>query len=290
MSEMPLRFLSRNQPLGTVRHTVRRILRCRTTLAAALLLAGALTTAEAKPAAASGAVRVMQFNICGAICNHGVVDKPGGGNDVVDDVRNRIVGFKPAIVTLNEVCAGQFHRLKSLLDDGTWEMAGVFRPQRHDSRCTGGGGFGDAVLTAGSVGRTEVLPLPNGSEHRAVLCLRTSAGGPVLACTLHLVTGKAGKEGPALKRRQLSAAARALNARAARGAVIVGGDFNVTSGEMGALLNGRFFDVDPQAASTHGRKIDYVLFSRTHFSNPSGGPYGSRFSDHKALLGQATRR
>jgi endonuclease/exonuclease/phosphatase family metal-dependent hydrolase len=235
----------------------------------------------------------MDFNICGAICNKGVVDKPGAGNDVVEDVRSRIVGFRPAIVTLNEVCAGQFYRLKSLLDGGVWKMSGVFRPQRHDSRCTGGGGFGDAVLTAGPVGPTEVLPLPNGSEHRAVLCLRTSAGGPVLACTLHLVTGKAGKEGPALKRGQLSAAARALNARAARGAVIVGGDFNVTPGEMGALLNGgqggRFFDVDPQAAGTHGRKIDYVLFSRAHFANPSGGPHGSRFSDHKALVGQATR-
>jgi len=263
------------------------------TLIAALLVPGGMVSVEAEPAVAATPVRVLDFNICGAICNHGVVDKAGGGNDVVDDVRNRIVDFKPAIVTLQEVCAGQFNRLTSLLNGGPWKMSGVFRPQRHDSRCTGGGGFGDAVLTTGPVGRREVLPLPNGSEHRAVLCLHTSAGGPVLACTLHLVTGRSGKEGPALKRSQLSAAARGLNARAARGAVIVGGDFNVTPGEMGALLNtgrgGRFFDIDPQAAGTHGRKIDYVLFSRAHFANPSGGPQGSRFSDHKALLGQATR-
>jgi endonuclease/exonuclease/phosphatase family metal-dependent hydrolase len=279
MSEMPL--------------TSRRRLRPRTAFATMMLVAGGLFTAEAKPAEAATPVRVLHFNICGAICNHGVVDKPGGGNDVVEDVRNRILDFRPAIVTLNEVCAGQFNRLKSLLNGGAWRMSGVFRPQRHDSRCTAGGGFGDAVLTAGAVGRTDVLPLPNGSEHRAVLCLHTSAGGPVLACTLHLVTGRSGKEGPALKRRQLSAAARALNARAARGAVIVGGDFNVTPGEMGALLatgrGGRFFDVDPEAAGTHGRKIDYVLFTRPHFANPSGGPQSSRFSDHKALLGQATR-
>jgi endonuclease/exonuclease/phosphatase family metal-dependent hydrolase len=189
------------------------------------------------------------------------------------------------------VCAAQFSRLKSLLGGGAWRMSGVFRPQRHDPRCRGG--FGDAVLTAGAVGRTEVLPLPNGSEHRAVLCLRTSAGGPVLACTLHLVTGRAGKEGPALKQRQLSAAARALNQRALGGAVIVGGDFNVLPGQMGTLLDasrgGRFFDVDPEKAGTHGKKIDYVLFSRAHFTNPSGGPQGSRYSDHRALIGQATR-
>ena len=62
----------------------------------------------------------------------------------MDDVRNRIVSFKPAIVALNEVCAGQFSRLKSLLGGSAWKMSGVFRPQRHDSRCPGGG-FGDGI-------------------------------------------------------------------------------------------------------------------------------------------------
>lgn len=256
-------------------------------IVAGLLLAGTLFTAAADPAAAAAPVKVMQFNICGAICNHG---KYG----VVDHVRAKIVAFRPAIVTLNEVCAGQFWRMQSLLDDSGWEMSGVFRPQRHDGRCPGGG-FGDAVLTAGSVGRREVLPIPNhGPEHRAVLCLRTStAGGPVLACTLHLVTGKS-KKGSREKYLQYAAAARALQGRAARGAVIVGGDFNLVPGQMGSMLNagrgGRFFDIDPQAAGTHGRKIDYILFSRGHFANPSGGPEWSKYSDHRALLGQATRR
>ena len=252
-------------------------------IVAGLLLAGTLLTAEADPAAAAAPVKVMQFNICGAICNHG---KYG----VVEHVRAKIVAYRPAIVTLNEVCAGQFWRLQSMLDGSGWEMSGVFRPQRHDGRCPGGG-FGDAVLTAGSVGRRHVLPIPNhGPEHRAVLCLRTSAaGGPVLACTLHLVTGKS-KKGSREKYLQYAAAARALNARAGRGAVIVGGDFNLVPGQMGSMLKGGpFFDVDPQAAGTHGRKIDYVLFSRRHFSDPSGGPQGSSYSDHKALLGQATR-
>ncbi len=79
---------------------------------------------------------------------------------------------------------------------------------------------------------------------------------------------------------------------AAKGAVIVGGDFNLIPGQMGSLLNagqgGRFFEADPQMAGTHGRKIDYILFSRPHFSNPSGGPQASK-SDHKVLIGQATR-
>ena len=62
---------------------------------------------------------------------------------------------------------------------------------------------------------------------------------------------------------------------------------------MVALLDpgrgGRFFDIDPQRAPTRGSKVDYVLFSRGHFSDPSGDPFRSRFSDHKVLSGRATR-
>jgi endonuclease/exonuclease/phosphatase family protein len=259
-------------------------------LAIALSLAGSLLAAKANPAAAAGPARVMHFNICGAICNHGVIDKSGGGNDVVDDVRNRIVGLRPAIVTLNEVCIGQFNRLRSLLGGGAWRMTGTFRAQRDDDRCRDGDGFGDAVFSAGGLAGRKVLPLPNpkGSEHRAVLCVHTRvAGGPALACVLHTVT-----DNP-MKARQVAAAARGLNREAGRGAVIVGGDFNTTPSGMGALLQprrgGRFFDIDPQKAGTRGNKIDYVLFSRSHFSGPSGGPHNSPHSDHHALVGSATR-
>ena len=271
---------------------MRRTLRSRTTRAAtaALLLVGAPLTIGARPAAAAGSVRVMHFNICGAICNKGVVAKVGGGNDIVDDARSRIVAIRPAIVTLNEVCAGQFARLKALLKSGGWAMDGAFRAQRQDDRCRGGSGFGDAVFTAAGISGRKVLPLPNsGGETRAILCVWTKAGGGgVLACVLHTVT-----DNP-LKSRQVAAAAKAANSAAARGAVILGGDFNTTPSGMGALLDpgkgGRFVDVDPQRADTRGNKIDYVLFSRAHFANPAGGPQPSRFSDHDVLVGQATRR
>jgi hypothetical protein len=255
-----------------------------------LLLVGATFFPGRVPAEAAGPVRVMHFNICGAICNRGVVDTPGGGNDVVEDVRVRILAARPAIVTLNEVCIGQFNRLKGLLAAGGWTMRGAFRPQRQDNRCKGGTGFGDAVFTAASVAGQQVLQLPDSNgENRAVLCIRTTAGGgPVLACVLHLVT-----KNP-LKARQLAAAAWAANGAAGRGAVVLGGDFNTPPGGMRALLDpaqgGRFLDVDPQSAPTRGNKIDYVLFSRAHFTSPSGGPQGSKFSDHDVLLGQAVRR
>lgn len=259
---------------------------------AALLIASGTVTLRPLPAEAATPVRVIQYNICGSICHHGVIDRPGPNNDIVEDVRNRVLGVRPAILTLNEICIAQFNRLKALLSTSAWKMSGVFRPQRNDGRCKAGTAYGDAVFSAGAAGGTVVLPMPNlGGERRAVLCLRTTAGGPVLACTLHLVTGRS-KHGAREKFMQMAAASRALNARAAEGAVIVGGDFNLMPAQMGSLLNGarggRFFEADPEMAGTHGRKIDYILFSRAHFSNPSGGPQASK-SDHKVLIGQATR-
>jgi len=236
----------------------------------------------------------MTYNFCGAICNKGVVSKPGNNNDVVEDIRNRILSTRPHLVMLQEACAGQYDRLKALLKGSGWSMDGVFRPQRQDGRCKGSSrGFGDAVLTAGRVGGREVLDLPDlGSENRAILCLNTDASGPVLACTLHLVTGRSGP-GQKEHQRQLSSSARLLNGRAAGRAVVVGGDFNAEPGRMAALLSsgkgGRFFDVDPRHAGTHGGKIDYVLFSRAHFSSPSGGPVNSKWSDHRILQGGAAR-
>jgi endonuclease/exonuclease/phosphatase family metal-dependent hydrolase len=237
---------------------------------------------------------VLDYNFCGAICNKGVVNRPGNNNDVVEDIRNRVVAFRPHLVMLQEACQGQFDRVRSLLKGSAWPMDGVFRAQRQDGRCQGGSrGFGDAVLTAGHVGSREVLDLPDlGPENRAVLCLNTDAKGAVLACTLHLVTGKGGP-GQKEHSQQLATAARMLNGRAGSRAVVAGGDFNATPGRMGALIDGgkggRFFDIDPQKAATRGQKIDYVLFSRSHFSNPSGGPVGSKYSDHKVLQGWASR-
>lgn len=247
-----------------------------------------------RPAEAAGRLRVMSYNFCGAICNKGVVAKPGASNDVVEDIRHRVAAFRPHLLMLQEACEGQVDRLKSLLQGSAWPMGGVFRAQRSDGRCQGGSrGFGDAVLTAGHVGSREVLDLPDrGKENRAILCLNTHAQGPVLACALHLVTGK-GAPGQDELSQQLRAAARMLNGRAASRAVITGGDFNVSPGRMGDLLDsgrgGRFFDIDPEKAGTRGNKIDDVLFSRRHFSGPSGGPVRSRYSDHKVLLGSATR-
>jgi hypothetical protein len=89
---------------------MKRPLRRLVLTALAVAVGFAVTLPSAAPARAAAPVRVMQFNICGAQCNDGVVAKPGGGHDVVDDVVARIAGFRPAIVTLNEVCAVLFDK------------------------------------------------------------------------------------------------------------------------------------------------------------------------------------
>lgn len=130
---------------------------------------------EAEPAAAAGPVRVMHFNICGSICNHGVIDRPGA-TDIIDDVRNRVRDFRPHILTLNEVCIAQFQRLKALFAGGSWKMRGAFRPQRDDSRCRNGTSYGDAVFSSAGVHGLKVLQLP--IRRTARRTAPSSASGP----------------------------------------------------------------------------------------------------------------
>ena len=171
-------------------------------------------------------------------------------------------------------------------------MAGVFRPQRHDGRCPGGRASATRSSPPARSGRTEVLQLPDrrpGAPGDPLPRHRRRRARPGLHPASRHGQGPKGKR----ELDQLAAAARALNGRAARRAVIVGGDFNPVPGQMGALIDPARAAVlrhRPAAgAGTRGRKIDYVLFSRGHFANPSGGPQASKFSDHEALVGQATR-
>lgn len=76
---------------------------------------------------------------------------------------------------------------------------------------------------------------------------------------------------------------------------MVAGDFNRTPSEMGALTDarrgGRFLEVDAQNRPTHGgRKIDYILLDRRFFTDLAATVRPSPWSDHRVLLGRASRR
>lgn len=227
------------------------------------------------PGRADAEIRVVSFNICGAICNQGRV----GG--LVDHVRDVLVGHRAHLAVLNEICWPQYQRLRKLLADSAHRMEGSFHAQREDRRCPGG--FGDAVLTRGAAGRAEVIRLPNRGERRSILCVPTHVHRRVTVCGLHLTAGN-----------------RELNARQWRKVVewagrlmrdtdlVLAGDFNRDPPQMGALRSSTHDAGAGGDEDTHGnRRIDFVLFERDAFGWAWADVRGSRFSDHRIVLARA---
>lgn len=257
-----------------------------------IVLLGALVATSLvvvpRPAAADVKLRFFDFNMCGAKCNHGDLQK------VVGDIRGRIVAFRPSVATLNEVCQAQADRLGEVLRASSWPMNHVFNDQRDDHRCPPVNGkrlFGDAVFAAGPLGSKTVVPLPTSKgEHRDILCVNAHLGRDVLACVVHLEA-----DAPKMNAKQMAAVARFVNPRAAKGPVVVAGDFNEEPFRLAALVNpkrgGQLADLTA-GRLTRGKKqkIDYILVSRSFFSNLSGGVKGSKHSDHRVLTGSADLR
>lgn len=232
-------------------------------------------------------LRFFDFNMCGASCNDGDLVR------VVKDVRDRITSFRPHVATLNEACQAQVERLESQLRASAWPMNHVFNDQRDDHRCPPVNGkrlFGDAVFSAGPLGFRKVVPLPKSQggwdDDRALLCVNTHLQRDVLACVVHLEA-----DAPKVNRKQLAAVARFLNPRAAKGPVVLAGDFNAEPWRLAALTSpqqgGQFVDLVPGRRTRNKQKIDYILVSRGSFSDFSGGVKGSKYSDHRVLTGAA---
>jgi endonuclease/exonuclease/phosphatase family metal-dependent hydrolase len=93
---------------------------------------------------------------------------------------------------------------------------------------------------------------------------------------------------------QISDVAGYLNPRAATGtAIVLGGDFNATPGQLGSIYasgSGEFREVDdPQNESTHSSgKIDYIFVNQQRFYNLTGDATATSVSDHLPLRGTAT--
>lgn len=255
----------------------------------AVIVVGALMAtalvAVPRPAVADTKLRFFNWNICGAKCNHGDLQK------LIDDLRNRIVAFRPHVVTINEVCQAQAERLEERLRTSPWAMNHAFSDQRDDHRCPPVNGkrlFGDAVFTSGPIESKKVTSLPSSKgEHRDILCVDTRLGRDLLACVVHLDA-----DAPKMNAKQMNALARFIKPRAAKGPVVLAGDFNEAPFRLAELINpkrgGPFVDLT-EGRMTRGKKqkIDYILVSRNAFSNFSGGVKGSKHSDHRILTGSA---
>jgi endonuclease/exonuclease/phosphatase family metal-dependent hydrolase len=241
------------------------------------------------PVAASaepGAVTFLQFNMCGNAC--------GTRLTVVTDLEREIRGHgpQPYVVTLDEVCRGQYDKLVADL-----RYAGHFEPTVRD-RCWDGSDYGIAILVR--TGRLDVagswaLPAPAGGEPRRLACVRTTVRDrPLVGCVTHLDTD------PANTPSQVAAVA----AHAATfGTVVVGGDFNsVPAGPAMAPMYATFTEVGggvtggcsaARCGSRPGyahptRKIDYFFLSRTGFTDPVARTTNAPHSDHVPLWSTAT--
>ena len=261
-------------------------------LAALVVLVYALLRLPADADPAPGTLAILQFNMCGSAC--------GTRFTVVDDLEGEITGRgrQPFVVTLDEVCRGQYDRLLADLP-----YHGHFEPTV-PNRCWDGSDYGTAVLVRSSdveyAGSTR-LPAPAGGEPRTVTCVRTAVlARALVACATHLDTD------PDNTTSQVAAVADHAGAFRADAAVVVGGDFNTIPGRP-ALdpMEAGFVEADAaDDAFTGGcararcgdgagyahptRKIDYVFLSRGDFTGVSTQVTSAQHSDHTPLWATAT--
>jgi endonuclease/exonuclease/phosphatase family metal-dependent hydrolase len=261
-------------------------------LAGLVVLVYALLRLPADADTPPGTLSVLQFNMCGNACETRFA--------VVDDLEAEIASRdqQPFVVTLNEVCRGQYDRLLANLP-----YHGHFQPTV-PNRCWDGSDYGIAVLVRSSnvayAGSTP-LPAPAGGEARTVTCVRTAVQGrPLVACATHLDTD------PANTASQVAAVADHADGYRAGAAVVVGGDFNSTPGQptldpmdagfvetdaaddafTGGCSRARCGDGPGYAHPT--RKIDYVFLSRGDFTGVSALVTSAPHSDHVPLRVTAT--
>jgi endonuclease/exonuclease/phosphatase family metal-dependent hydrolase len=242
------------------------------------------------PVAASaepGAMTFLQFNLCGSAC--------GARFTIVADLEREIREHdpRPYVVTLDEVCRGQYDKLVADL-----RYAGHFEPTVRD-RCWDGSDYGIAILvrtaSAAFAGSWE-LPAPAGGEPRRLACVRaTVSDRPLVACVTHLDTD------PANTPSQVAAVAART---AGFPAVVVGGDFNALPDSAAMRpMHAAFEDVGggltggcsaarcgPEPGYAHPtRKIDYIFLSRGDFADPVARTSDAPHSDHVPLWATAKR-
>jgi endonuclease/exonuclease/phosphatase family metal-dependent hydrolase len=264
------------------------------------LLAGLVVAAPAE--AAPVRVRVMTFNICGNVCRHGEVEATSS------NVAYQVVRRRVTVAFLQEVCYSQFLAIRArVLPHG---YRAIFTASETGGGCNdydtrNGKAFGLALVVRGDItGRiTHGLPSPSAHRPEGRALLGTTIkikGRPVYVVTTH--TTPSGPNRTA----QLRAVQRYLTPIARTRPVLLGGDLNALPGDADLdrfysrrVDRGRgvFREVDETSrrpscrcgAATFKpvpRKIDYVFASRRHFRPSTGSAVGSRWSDHRMLIGE----
>jgi endonuclease/exonuclease/phosphatase family metal-dependent hydrolase len=175
------------------------------------------------PSTAGSTYTLLQMNLC--LSGYGGCDGKGEYPDAVEEAVARIRATRPDAVTLNETCRGDVARIARRTGYHARFTRVIYAGALLPCVRPGGRGlFGNAVLTAAPVERTDSrdFAAQAGPERRRWLCVGTRAGVDV--CTAHLNTVSA-VEAPA-NDPQCAEVGALLARRAARRVVIFGGDVN----------------------------------------------------------------
>jgi endonuclease/exonuclease/phosphatase family metal-dependent hydrolase len=188
-----------------------------TAVASVLVLTASV---PAGPARAQTPFAVLQMNLC----NSGLaVASCYSFGRAVDEAVQKIHRYRPALVTLNEICRGDLAAMTGL------HMTADFVPAWNKNtddwyRCTNGELYGIALIHQGAdrdVHRGWYTNQDNGEEVRAWTCT-TVIAGRLTACTTHLSVDRA------VALRQCHELMSTLTSAWVLPEVIVAGDFNLT--------------------------------------------------------------
>ncbi|MGW6703893.1 FG-GAP-like repeat-containing protein [Streptomyces sp. NPDC054956] len=275
------------------------------------LLAGAVTGGSQPVAAdpvAPQAVRTVSYNACGASTCQNTVDSAQEWA-VKFQSRMQAEGGPADVITLQELCAGQYEALEGLLAGYTSVRVGEQEPDG----CARWGGtskkFGQAVFVKGTEadfstyqalvnpGETKV------SDQRWVLCVKGPIGGrTTLACGTHLATSLPANGTPVML--------DSMERWAAGSPALVTGDFNAVPSHKaldpvrdGLCATGPFTEADaaanrPTAWATgapvgYRLKYDHAFFGSRDFTGLKAKTADIDLTpaeDHKLLWAEAQPR
>ncbi|HEU4537580.1 MAG TPA: endonuclease/exonuclease/phosphatase family protein [Polyangiaceae bacterium] len=255
--------------------------------------------------AATRTVKVLHWNISGAVLNKGF-------NEVVDKMFAEFDARRPDVVSINEGCRDQVEHLRDRIKSKGYPVTLQFAPTGNNALCVHSFGTntaqsGPAVLIVGggTIGRNYYWQGTTSVDERTdrgMACLTGNLGRPVRFCSLHLATADA----------VAAAQAESMLVRFGQSfidapAVLVG-DFNAPPAFLQQNAphlyrpGGMFFEADAiENKPTHGEgKLDYLFMSGNHFAESAKVEvkdmgthdpwWGDRraYSDHRLVYGELT--
>ncbi|MFB9367951.1 endonuclease/exonuclease/phosphatase family protein [Kitasatospora albolonga] len=287
-----------------------------------LLLAGAPARADVADPVTWPKPRFITYNVCGAACPDVYQNDPAKWRD---QLVSEVDAWSADVVVLQELCHGQWDLLRTKLAgryEAVWgatlsSASGCAKWDATDTR------FGLGIFVKGPAGTVvpgsrsvTMLPKPDGTEQRALLCAQAKVTGrQVRVCDTHL------DPHDAVTPVHAAEVARLTGAYVDAGEpVLLAGDFNATPQEpaLDALYNhsggsGKYQEADENDAdfcalpggrcrtgaptveplcspkATTATKIDYLFLSARDFRNVKGdaAPCTPGMSDHHLLRGAA---